>query len=89
MQSKASKRRIKEILVEPVKSFCQVDFKKKSMMLPGFERKRVNNFLDDNNVGRNMSVLYESHLRVVNIIGQVRLKSISQGFSNNLIDNIT
>jgi hypothetical protein len=69
MQAKASKRRIKEIPVEPVKSFRQVDFKKKSMMLPGFERKGVNNFLGDNNVGRNVLVLYESRLRVVNIIG--------------------
>jgi hypothetical protein len=39
------------------------------MMLPGFERKGVNSFLGDNNVGRNVPVLYESRLRVVNIIG--------------------
>jgi hypothetical protein len=42
-------------------------------MVPGRERKGVNNFLGDNNIGGNVPILYESHLRVINVVGKVGL----------------
>lgn len=58
------------------------------MMLPGFKGERVNNFLSDDNIRRNVPVLYESCLGVINIIRQVRFQSISKRFRNKLINDI-
>lgn len=52
------------------------------MVLPRFNGKGMNNFLSDDNVGRDEPVLNKSGLRVINVIGQMRFKSITQGFNN-------
>ena len=45
-------------------------------------------FLSDDDVGRYVPILNKSSMRVINIVRQVRLKSIGKGFSNNLINDI-
>ena len=52
-------------------------------MVLGLERKGANNFLGDNNIGRNVPIIDESSLGLINEGREVRLKPISQGFSNN------
>ena len=49
----------------------------------------MDDFLGNDNVGRNMPILDESSLGMINVVGKVRLQSISQRFSYNLINNIT
>ena len=39
-------------------------------MVLGLERKGANNFLGDNNIGRNVPIFYESRLRVINVVGK-------------------
>ena len=67
MEPKASESRGNEIPVQPIKGFSKIKFKEESLLVPSLEGKGVNNFLGDNNVGRNVHVLNKSSLGLVNV----------------------
>jgi hypothetical protein len=58
------------------------------LLLPSPEGEGMNDLLSNDNIGRDVSVLNESSLRVINIVGEVRLKSVSQRFGNNFVNDI-
>jgi hypothetical protein len=68
IKANMSKCRFNESPFQPIKSFGQIKFDDKSMVFLGFKRKRMNKFLGDDNVRRNVPGLYEGCLRVVYVI---------------------
>jgi len=66
-----------EILVEAVEGLSKVEFEKKTIVVPT-PKVGVDDFLSDtdDNIGRNMPILNENRLGVVNEVGETRFKSI-------------
>lgn len=60
-----------------------VKLKEESLLVPILEGKGVDYFLGDNNIRRNVPILDESSLGLINEGREVRLKPINQGFNNN------
>jgi len=67
VEPKASESRGNEFPVQPIKGFSKIKFEEESLLVPSLEGKGVNNFLGDNNVGRNVHVLNKSSLGLVNV----------------------
>ena len=88
MQSFTSQSRNNEVPLKTVKSFSKINFEHESFMIPRFKRKRVSNFLSNNDVITDTPTLYESLLSGINIVRKVRLQSVGQGFGNDLINDI-
>ena len=78
-----------EVPFQSIKSFSKINFKDKSMILPRFKVERMDNFLGDNNISRNITASNKGRLTLVNTVRQVRFDSISQRLRNDLINNIT
>jgi hypothetical protein len=78
-----------EIPVDAVKSLGEIKLEEKSLVLPTSETEGVDDFLCDDNIRGNMSVLNKSRLRKVNKPREMGLQSVSQRFSNDFINNIT
>jgi hypothetical protein len=55
---------------------------------PGFKSEGMNNFLSENNVGRDVPPCYKSRLSLRDIIREMRLNSISKRFGNKFVNNI-
>jgi hypothetical protein len=51
-----------EIPVEAVEGLSKVEFKKETIVVPTLKVEGVDDFLSDDNIGRNMHILNESHL---------------------------
>ena len=88
LKPESSKGCSNEVPFKAVKSLSKVKFKQESLLLPILKSEGVDYFLSDDDVGRYVPVLNKSSMRVINIVRQVRLKSIGKGFSNNLINDI-
>jgi len=65
-----------EIPVEAVEGLSKVEFKKETVVFPTPKVEGVDDFLSDDNIGRNMPILNENRLGVVNEVGETRFKSI-------------
>jgi hypothetical protein len=65
-----------EIPVEAVEGLSKVEFKKETIVVPTPKVEGVDDFLSDDNIGRNMPILNESRLGVVNEVGEMWFKSI-------------
>jgi hypothetical protein len=59
--------------VRLIKGFSEIKFEEESLLVPSLEGNGVNNFLGDNNVGRNVHVLNKSSLGLVNVGREVGL----------------
>jgi hypothetical protein len=46
-----------------IKSFCQIYFKNKRLVVPRFQIKGMNDFLSDNNIGRNVPITIKADWR--------------------------
>lgn len=88
LKAQAHKGSLDEILFQPVKGFCQINFEEKSLLPPCLQIERMHDFLSDDNVGGYVHVLDKSSLSLINEIREVRFESISKRFSYDFIDNI-
>ena len=80
MKSQTSKSINNEVPVETIEGFSKVKLEEESLLGPTLEMERMNNFLGDNNIGRNMPIRDKSSLGVVNVVGKMRLKPIRKRF---------
>ena len=65
-----------EFPVDVVKSLGKIKFEKEALVVPTFKIKRMNDFLSEDNIRGNMSILNKSRLGVVNEPRKMRFKSI-------------
>ena len=62
VEPKASESRGNEIPVQPIKGFSKIKFEEESLLVPSLKSERVDDFLGNDNVGRNVPILDESSM---------------------------
>lgn len=76
LEVKAPESSLQECPFQPVKGFGKIDFEQESLLAPRLNVKRVDQFLSDDNIERDMPILNKSNLRVINKIRKMYLESI-------------
>jgi hypothetical protein len=65
-----------EIPIKTVEGFSKIKLKKENLVHLTLQMEGVDNFLSDDNIGRNMPVLNKSSLGVIDVVGKIGFKSI-------------
>ena len=77
LKTQTPKHSINEIPLQAIEGFSKVQLKEESLLGPSLKGEGVDNLLGNNYVGEDMPILNKGSLGLVNIIGEMRLQSIS------------